>query len=120
MEVLNEVINKKRSKSRLPSSFRTSDNTEISDPTEIATRFCNYFSCIGPTLAKKIKPSSVSHRQFLSGCFPQSVFHDNVTTVEIIEISKTFQSNKAAVYDKIPMSIIINGLLMSLLNHLLT
>ena len=57
-------------------------------------------------LLPKIKPSSVSHRQFLSGCFPQSVFLDNVTTVEIIEISKTFQSNKAAGYDKTPMSII--------------
>ena len=105
--VLNEVINKKRSKSRLPSSFKTSENVEISDPTEIANKFSNFFSNIGPTLAKKITPtSSVSHRQFLSGCYPQSIFFDDVTAIEIIEISKSFQSNKAAGYDKIPMSII--------------
>ena len=105
--VLNEDINKKRSKSRLPSSFKASENVEISDPTEIANKFCNFFSNIGPTLAKKITPtSSVSHRQFLSGSYPQSIFFDDVTAIEIIEISKSFQSNKAASYDKIPMSII--------------
>ena len=46
-------------------------------------------------LAKKTKSiSSVSHRQFLSRCDPKSNFF------------KGFQSNKAAGYDKFPMSMI--------------
>ena len=48
----------------------------------------------------------LSHCEFLSGCFPQSVFLSSVTPVEIVEIAKSFQSNKAVGYDKIPMSII--------------
>ena len=44
-KTLNEVINKKRSKLKFPSSFKV-DNFEISDPIEIANRFCNYFSNI--------------------------------------------------------------------------
>ena len=31
-----------------------SDGQEISDPVEVANRFCSYFSSIGPNLAKKI------------------------------------------------------------------
>jgi predicted CopG family antitoxin len=42
-KVLNEVINKKKSKPTI-SSFKTNDNTEISDPILIANKFCNYFT----------------------------------------------------------------------------
>ena len=53
-----------------------------------------------------LRKSSQSHRLFLSGCYSQSVFLDSVTSAEIVEIAKSFQSNKTAGYDKIPMSII--------------
>jgi hypothetical protein len=56
-KILNEVINKKKSKPTISSLFKTNDNTEISDPILIANKFCNYFTNIGPNLAKKIKPS---------------------------------------------------------------
>ena len=105
-KVLNEVINKKKSKPTISPLFKTNDNdNEISDPILIANKFCNYFTNIGPNLAKKIKPSQ-SHRLFLSGCYSQSVFLDSVTSAEIVEIAKSFQPNKSAGYDKIPMSII--------------
>jgi hypothetical protein len=42
-KVLNEVINKNKSKPTI-SSFKTNDNTEISDPILIANKFCNYFT----------------------------------------------------------------------------
>ena len=104
-KILNEVINKKRSQLKFPSSFKV-DNTEISDPTEIANRFCNYFSNIGPNLAQKIQSIPNSHFNSLEGQFPNSLFHKPATENEIIEISKSFPSGKAPGYDKIPMSII--------------
>ena len=58
-QVLNEVINKKRSKPKVPSSFKLDEITEISDSVEIANRFCNYFSNIGPNLAKNIQSSPI-------------------------------------------------------------
>ena len=105
-KILNEVINKKSISKPIKGLFKTSDNTEISDPFLIANKFCNYFTNVGPNLVKKIKSSSLSHCEFLSGCFPQSAFLSSVTPVQIVEIAKSFQSNKAVGYDKIPMSII--------------
>jgi hypothetical protein len=52
--VLNEVINKNKSKNKFPSSFKVDDNTEISDPVEIANRFCDYFANIGPNWLKNL------------------------------------------------------------------
>ena len=58
-KVLNDVINKKRCKTNFPTSFKSGvNNSEISDPVDIANSFCNYFSSIGPSLAKKIQTSS--------------------------------------------------------------
>ena len=105
-KILNEVMNKKSISKPTKRLFKISDNTEISDPFLIANKFCNYFTNVGRNLAKKIKSSLLSHCEFLSGCFLQSVFLSRVTPVEIVEIARSFQSNKAVGYDKIPMSII--------------
>ena len=43
------------------------DNKEITDPMEIANHFCEFFTNIGPNLAKKIPSSTSSFRSFLSG-----------------------------------------------------
>ena len=97
--VLNEVINKKKSKTKFPSSFKVDDNTEISDPVEIANRFCDYFTNIDPNLAKKISTSPNSHQTFLSGNFPNSIFLKLATESEILDIASSFQSGKAAGFD---------------------
>ena len=73
---------------------------------EIANRFCNYFSNIGPNLVKKIQSSPNSHRNFLSGRFPNSIFLKIATKAKITEIAKSFLSCKAAGHDTIPISII--------------
>ena len=52
------------------------ENQEITDPVDIANRFCSCFSSIGPNLAKEILSSAVSRSSFLSGHFCQSVFFD--------------------------------------------
>ena len=74
------------------------------DTRAIANKFCQYFSSIGPNLAKGIQ-SSTSHKPFLSGTFNQSIFLD-LATEEEITIANQFQSGKAAGHDNIPMSII--------------
>ena len=102
--VLNEIIKTKKKAFKINSIFKV-DNQEITDPVDIANRFCRYFSSIGPNLAKEIH-SSVSHRRFLSGHFCQSVFFDPVTPNELSEISNAFRPGKAAGHDRIPISII--------------
>lgn len=70
--LLNEVLNNKKLRLKPNSVFKV-DDQDISDPMEIANRFCYYFSNIGPNLAKRIQ-SATSHENFLFGGFPQSMF----------------------------------------------
>ena len=94
-----------KSRPQLNTIFK-SDGQEISDPVEVANRFCSYFSSIGPNLAKKIQPPLCSNKDFLSESFRESVFFSPTTEDEIITIAQSFASGKAAGYDNIPMSII--------------
>ena len=104
-KILNEVLNRKKSRPQLNTIFK-SDGQEISDPVEVANRFCSYFSSIGPNLAKKIQPPPCSHKDFLSGSFRESIFFSPTTEDEIITIAESFASGKAAKYNNISMSII--------------
>ena len=63
-QLLNEAINKRQSNSSLPSSFK-SEGKMITDPVEIATKFCTYFTNIGPNLAKAIPDVNSTFRSFL-------------------------------------------------------
>ena len=87
--ILNEVMNKKRSKSKFPSSFKI-DSTEISNSMEIADTFCNYFSNIGPNLGNKIQAIPNSHLKFLKGNFPNSVFFNPATEKRLLKFLKVF------------------------------
>ena len=66
--VLNEIMNRKTQKNRLPSTFKI-DNREISNAKDIANRFCEYFTNIGPILAKNNSASANSHQSYLKGNF---------------------------------------------------
>ena len=59
--ILNEIINRKKRSTKLPSTF-IFNNEDIFSPVEISNRFCDYFTNIAPNLAKKIPASTVSHR----------------------------------------------------------
>ena len=85
--------------------FRSED-LKISDPLEVANRFYNYFSSIGPNLAKAIQLPSFLHKDFLSGSFQVSMFFNPTTKDEIITIAQSLASCKATGFDNIPMSII--------------
>ena len=98
-KILNEILNRKEVKTHVNTVFRSED-LEISDPLEVANRFCNHFSSIGPNLAKAIQLPSCSHKDLLCGSFQESIFLNPTTKGEIITIAQSFAS------DNIPMSII--------------
>ena len=62
-KLIKEVINKRKTKPRLPTIFNF-NGKELSDPLTIANKFCEYFTNIGPNLASKIKPSNITTRNF--------------------------------------------------------
>ena len=88
---LNEIINKRKSRNSMQSSF-VIDNKEITDPMEIANHFCEFFTNIGPSLAKMIPPSTSSFHSFLSGSFINSIFLEPITEHEISEICASFRA----------------------------
>ena len=102
--LLNEVLNNKKLRPKPNSVFKV-DDQEISDPMEIANRFCCYSSNIGPNLAKRIQ-SATSHKNFLFGDLPQYMFLNLATQEEIVDIACEIPAGKSAGYDNIPMSII--------------
>ena len=102
--VLNKVINKTKVKPKLNSTFKI-DGQEICDPTEIASKFCQYFT----TLAKRITSVVLSsHTDYLrSKNFSQSIFFNSATKEEFsTNIASSFKTGKAAGYDKISISTI--------------
>ena len=99
-KILNEVINRKRRCNKLLSIF-TIENQDVSDSEVIANRFCDYFSNIGPNLAKKVHASSCSIRWFLTGNFMNSFFCEPTTQPKILETVKSLRSGTAAGFHNI-------------------
>ena len=89
-KILNEILNRSTKAHKVCSSFKI-DNRDVSDPTEIANRFCDYFTNIGPNLAKNISPSLNAHRSYLKGNFANSIFLDLTNEQEVIDWSMIFE-----------------------------
>jgi len=103
-KLLNEIINRKGKKnSKLPSIF-TDGNKDISNPHEIANKFCNFFTNVGSNLANKLPPTNVSPNNFLTNRVLQTIFITPVSEKEIVEISTQFKPGKAAGHDQINMT----------------
>ena len=64
---------------------------------------CDYFTNIGPNLAKKIPAATTSYHCSLTGNFITSVFLQPATQQEILEIVNSLRLGTAAGWDMIPM-----------------
>ena len=104
---LNDLIDKKKSKCKLPSFFK-SNKEEIFNPTHIANRCCEYFTNIGPDVAKSIPASDKSHRSFLDRSLVINFFLQTASEQEVTEICSSFRSGTAPGYDCISM-IVVQG-----------
>lgn len=80
-KILNEVINRRVAKSLCPGSF-TKNGMEISNPTDIANNFCDYFTNKGPNLASQIPSTNSSPKDFLSSSLSESISLQPLTVGE--------------------------------------
>ena len=104
-KLINEVINKRKTKSSLPTSFKSEGRT-ITDPKEVADSFCKYFSNLGPNLAKAIPAVNYSFRSFLPDNNNTPITLRPTNTEELEEICNKFSSGKAPGYDDILLHVI--------------
>ena len=105
-KLINEVVNRqKTTRASFPSSFK-SDGGIIIDPSEIANKFCAYFTNVGPNLQKKIPTTSSPFHTFLGNRVDESILLEPTNSVELIDICKSLKNSKATGADNIPMHII--------------
>ena len=104
-KIINEVLNKRKSKLTYPSCFKSSGEL-ISDLTSIATSFSRYFSNTGPNLGGGISPSTANFRDFLSQTAQTPLEFQPLAADERKAIEHSFNSYKASGVDNIPMRII--------------
>ena len=78
------VINKNKSKKKSDQFIST--NKKITNPSEIANGFNDYFVNIGPTLAAKITSEGLSYKSFMHNDRHMSFFIDPTNETEIIYI----------------------------------
>ena len=104
-KILNRIINKNNSKSKI-SDILICDDVKITDPLQIANKFCHYFTNIGPNLANKFLDTSKSPLKYMNDNFPNSLVFNLVSDNEVINIVNSFKSGSAAGYDNISMNII--------------
>ena len=66
-QTINQVLNRNKSKGRLPDTFREKNkDVSFSDPVVIANRFNEYFVSVGPNLAKKFQKMILQHSKNIS------------------------------------------------------
>ena len=104
-KLLNEVINKRKSRSPFPSSFKSEGKT-ITDPEEIADKFCKYFTNIGPNLAGEIREVNSSASSFIGDVNLPPITLKPTNPCELESICSMFASGKAPGYDNISMRVI--------------
>ena len=87
------------------SSFASEGKT-ITDPVEIADKFCKYFTNIGPNLARAISDVNSSFSSFLGDVNHPPITLQPTDPCELESICSMFASGKAPGYDNISMRVI--------------
>ena len=88
------------------SGYFKENETTISDPVEISSKFKEYFIYVRPKLAERIQNNNVNFTTFLGQRSVNSIFLDAVTEKEVeIEVGNV-NGNKSCGHDEIPPKLV--------------
>ena len=110
-KVINNVLNKNKNHNSITQI--KSNNTIIKDNSAIANIFNDYFSSIGPNLAKTIPQTNKTFADFLKNKHPNTIFFIPTDVNEIKKIVEKINSKKSTGYDDIS-----NDLLKHVINEI--
>ena len=102
---INQIINVNKKGNKSPSSLIV-NNKLISDPSEVANKFNEYFSTIAEKLQSKIYHTGTDFMKYLSNINDDNFFIIPTHPVEIIETINDLNSNKSTGPNSIPNEII--------------
>ena len=95
--VIKQVISKSQTNHHIH-TIKDSQGT-YSDPLQIANKFNNYFTSIGPLLAKKVPNLKTSHLHFLTGSYPNNFFLTPTSPSEISSIVCSLSPSRSEGHD---------------------
>lgn len=97
---INQLIGKTNNKQNLIDKI-VLHNVEISDNTEIAKTFCEFFSKVGKTQAEKIGSSCKTPESYFKDNIKDSIFLIPTTEEEIKKITLSLRSKHSSGYDRL-------------------
>ena len=98
-QIIKNIVNKNIMR-KYQSKFKLSDGSITCDKSIVSEKFNEFFTGIGPSLAKKIPKQTLSPLNYLGNPIIQSIFLSEVTTNEIDKIIQSLK-NGAAGHDDI-------------------
>ena len=104
--VINKALNKKSGKKSIKQIRE--DNKTINDEESIANHFNDYFSNIGPNLAKKIPVVGKPFHSFLKNKNQNSIFFSPTNSSEILKLVKNFKEKRRVGHDEVSNFLLIN------------
>ncbi|XP_077994315.1 uncharacterized protein LOC144448040 [Glandiceps talaboti] len=100
-QVINEVLNKSTNKLYPRKLISTTPNNDpLTESSDIANEFNDFFTSIGPSLASNIT-SATKFTQYLDGNYLNSFFFHPVSEQDVLNEIKTLDPRKAVGYDNI-------------------
>jgi hypothetical protein len=100
-KVMNEMCGRNSLQKQI-TKIRVNDET-IDDPKQIANKFNEYFTNIGPNLAKSIPTSTKQPLDFLKGSFPNSMYLMPTNEFEVSDVISNLKNTKSKGFDNIPL-----------------
>ena len=97
--ILKEIVNKGK-QSQIQSKLKVSDNSITTNKTLISDKFNDFFTSIGPSLAKKIPQQNVSPMEYMKEKLVNSMFMEPVKEDEVTTIISNLK-NSAPGHDEI-------------------
>ena len=100
--------------------MKDSSGIDCLDPSRIETKFNNFSTNIGPSLASRITPTQFSHKDFIVGHYADCLFLNLTTPAEVASIVHSLKNSKREGVDGLPMSPIKEtiDLLTAFLSHI--
>ena len=90
--VIKQIISKKEPKQCFNNMKDSSGS--YSNPTQIATKFNNFFANVGPSLANKISPTQITYREFLIGHYAKCFYLNPTSPTEVANIVHSLKNSK--------------------------
>ena len=75
-----------------------------SNPTQIATKFNNFFANVGPSLATNISPTQITYTEFLIGHHAKSFYLNLTSPTEAANMVHSLKNSKCEGFDGLCIS----------------